>query len=67
MLCLLRLHFSESYVHLKSNLQLLEEISERVDRLPVGGEIEGPAVIFQKDSTVLLPPHSRTTVPRDAQ
>ena len=32
------------------------------DRLPVGGEIEGPAVIFQKDSTVLLPPHSHTTV-----
>ncbi|NET48035.1 MAG: hydantoinase/oxoprolinase family protein [Merismopedia sp. SIO2A8] len=32
------------------------------DRLPVGGEIEGPAVIFQKDSTVLLPPRSLTTV-----
>ncbi|MGF1519593.1 MAG: hydantoinase/oxoprolinase family protein [Nodosilinea sp.] len=32
------------------------------DRLPVGGEIEGPAVIFQKDSTILLPPHSHTTV-----
>jgi N-methylhydantoinase A len=32
------------------------------DRLPVGGIIEGPAVIFQKDSTVLLPPHSQTTV-----
>ncbi|MEL6402018.1 MAG: hydantoinase/oxoprolinase family protein [Cyanobacteria bacterium J06626_4] len=32
------------------------------DRLPSGGEIEGPAVIFQKDSTVLLPPHSHTTV-----
>ena len=32
------------------------------DRLPIGGEIEGPAVIFQKDSTVLLPPHSHTTV-----
>jgi N-methylhydantoinase A len=27
-----------------------------------GGIIEGPAVIFQKDSTVLLPPHSHTTV-----
>jgi hypothetical protein len=24
--------------------------------------IEGPTVIFQKDSTILLPPHSRTTV-----
>ena len=32
------------------------------DRLPAGGTIEGPAVIFQKDSTILLPPHSRTTV-----
>ena len=32
------------------------------DRLPIGAQIEGPAVIFQKDSTILLPPHSRTTV-----
>jgi N-methylhydantoinase A len=32
------------------------------DRLPIGGAIEGPAVIFQKDSTILLPPHSHTTV-----
>ncbi|MEL7504835.1 MAG: hydantoinase/oxoprolinase family protein [Cyanobacteria bacterium J06554_6] len=32
------------------------------DRLPAGGKIEGPAVIFQKDSTILLPPHSQTTV-----
>ena len=32
------------------------------DRLPMGAQIEGPAVIFQKDSTILLPPHSRTTV-----
>ncbi|MEM8502755.1 MAG: hydantoinase/oxoprolinase family protein [Cyanobacteria bacterium P01_D01_bin.1] len=32
------------------------------DRLPVGGTIEGPAVIFQKDSTILLAPHSQTTV-----
>ena len=32
------------------------------DRLPIGGQIEGPAVIFQKDSTILLPPHSHTTV-----
>ncbi|EKV00242.1 N-methylhydantoinase A/acetone carboxylase, beta subunit [Leptolyngbya sp. PCC 7375] len=32
------------------------------DRLPVGAQLEGPAVIFQKDSTILLPPHSRTTV-----
>ncbi|MEO1403667.1 MAG: hydantoinase/oxoprolinase family protein [Cyanobacteria bacterium J06635_1] len=32
------------------------------DRLPVGGQIEGPAVIFQKDSTILLPPHSQGTV-----
>lgn len=37
------------------------EFYER-DRLPVGGEIAGPAVIFQKDSTVLLPPQSHTTV-----
>jgi N-methylhydantoinase A len=43
----------------------LEEYSTNFferDRLPVGGIIEGPAVIFQKDSTVLLPPHSQTTV-----
>ncbi|MGP1383396.1 MAG: hydantoinase/oxoprolinase family protein [Thainema sp.] len=32
------------------------------DRLPSGGEIEGPAVIFQKDSTILLPPYSHSTV-----
>ncbi|MFG6102976.1 hydantoinase/oxoprolinase family protein [Leptothoe sp. EHU-05/26/07-4] len=32
------------------------------DRLPVGAQLEGPAIIFQKDSTILLPPHSRTTV-----
>ena len=32
------------------------------DRLPIGGKIEGPAVIFQKDSTTLLPPHSHARV-----
>ncbi|MEO0489105.1 MAG: hydantoinase/oxoprolinase family protein [Cyanobacteria bacterium J06659_2] len=32
------------------------------DRLPVGGQIEGPAVIFQKDSTILLPPNSQAIV-----
>ncbi|MEM9004852.1 MAG: hydantoinase/oxoprolinase family protein [Cyanobacteria bacterium P01_F01_bin.86] len=37
------------------------EFYER-DRLPSGGAITGPAVIFQKDSTTLLPPHSHATV-----
>ncbi|MEO0984789.1 MAG: hydantoinase/oxoprolinase family protein [Cyanobacteria bacterium J06639_14] len=37
------------------------EFYER-DRLPSGGAIAGPAVIFQKDSTTLLPPHSHATV-----
>lgn len=32
------------------------------DRLPVDGQIDGPAVLFQKDSTILLPPHSCATV-----
>jgi N-methylhydantoinase A len=32
------------------------------DRLPIGGVLEGPAVIFQKDSTILLPPQSQATV-----
>lgn len=32
------------------------------DRLPIGAQIEGPAVLFQKDSTTLLPPHARAVV-----
>jgi N-methylhydantoinase A len=32
------------------------------DRLPAGAGIPGPAVIFQKDSTTLLPPNARATV-----
>jgi len=37
------------------------EFYER-DRLPAGAVIDGPAVIFQKDSTAVLPPRSRATV-----
>jgi N-methylhydantoinase A len=34
----------------------------RRDRLPAGASIAGPAVIFQKDSTTVLPPTSTATV-----
>ena len=32
------------------------------DRIPVGTPLEGPAVIFQKDSTILVPPRASATL-----
>ena len=51
-----------TYFRVKGQLeQYTTHFFER-DRLPVGGLIEGPAVIFQKDSTILLPPASQAMV-----
>ena len=51
-----------TYFRVKGQLERYSTNFFERDRLPVGGEIEGPAVVFQKDSTILLPPHSHTTV-----
>lgn len=51
-----------TYFRVKGQLEKYSTDFFDRDRLPMGGKIEGPAIIFQKDSTVLLPPHSHTTV-----
>jgi N-methylhydantoinase A len=53
---------TETYFLVNGQLeQYSTQFFER-DRLPVGAEIEAPAVLFQKDSTILLPPHTRAIV-----
>jgi N-methylhydantoinase A len=53
---------TETYFRVNGQLeQYATQFFER-DRLPIGAQIEAPAVLFQKDSTILLPPHSRAIV-----
>ncbi|MBI4785259.1 MAG: hydantoinase/oxoprolinase family protein [Oscillatoriophycideae cyanobacterium NC_groundwater_1537_Pr4_S-0.65um_50_18] len=53
---------TETYFRVNGQLeQYATQFFER-DRLPIGGAIEAPAVLFQKDSTTLLPPHTRAIV-----
>jgi N-methylhydantoinase A len=57
-----RLKTADTYFRVDGRLERYPtEFYER-DRLPVGAVIDGPAVIFQKDSTTVLPPGSRATV-----
>ncbi|MEO0537473.1 MAG: hydantoinase/oxoprolinase family protein [Cyanobacteria bacterium P01_A01_bin.123] len=51
-----------TYFRVKGQLEKYSTNFFERDRLPVGGQIEGPAVIFQKDSTILLPPNSQAIV-----
>ena len=57
-----RLKSAETYFRINGSLKKLPtEFFER-SRIPIGTAIVGPAVIFQKDSTTVLPPGSRATV-----
>lgn len=53
---------AETYFRVDGSLKKLPtEFFERF-RIPIGAAIVGPAVIFQKDSTTVLPPGSQATV-----
>ncbi|MBD3886521.1 hydantoinase/oxoprolinase family protein [Phormidium tenue FACHB-886] len=53
---------TETYFRVNGQLeQYATQFFER-DCLPIGATLEAPAVLFQKDSTTLLPPHSRAVV-----
>ncbi|GAB4237820.1 MAG: hydantoinase/oxoprolinase family protein [Elainellaceae cyanobacterium] len=53
---------AETYFRVNGQLeQYATNFFER-DRLPAGARLEGPAVLFQKDSTTLLPPHTQAIV-----
>ncbi|MCU0568226.1 MAG: hydantoinase/oxoprolinase family protein [Oculatellaceae cyanobacterium Prado106] len=53
---------TETYFLVNGQLdQYATQFFER-DRLPLGAQIEAPAVFFQKDSTILLPPHTRAII-----
>ena len=53
---------AETYFRVDGSLKKLPtEFFER-SRIPIGAAITGPAVIFQKDSTTVLPPGSRAVV-----
>ncbi len=57
-----RLGGGQTYFRVDGTLQRLRtEFYER-SRLPLGSAIEGPAVIFQQDSTSVLPPESRAQI-----
>ena len=57
-----RLKSAETYFRVDGDLEKLRtEFFER-SRIPIGTAIVGPAVIFQKDSTTVLPPGSRAMV-----
>ena len=57
-----RLKSAETYFRIDGSLKKLPtEFFER-SRIPIGAAIVGPAVIFQKDSTTVLPPGSQATV-----
>jgi len=47
---------TETYFRVNGQLEKYSTNFFLRDRLPVDAQIEGPAVIFQKDSTTLLPP-----------
>ncbi|MBD1911909.1 MULTISPECIES: hydantoinase/oxoprolinase family protein [unclassified Leptolyngbya] len=49
---------TETYFRVNGQLEKYSTNFFERDRLPVNAQIEGPAVIFQKDSTTLLPPHT---------
>lgn len=51
-----------TYFRVNGQLETYSTTFFERDRLPAGGQLEGPAVIFQTDSTILLPPHSRAIV-----
>lgn len=51
-----------SYFAIGGELQQMPTTFYRRDRLPAGASVDGPAVIFQKDSTTVLPPASVATV-----
>ena len=57
-----RLKSAETYFRVDGSLKRLPtEFFER-SRIPIGTAITGPAVIFQKDSTTVVPPGSRAVV-----
>ncbi|MBE9080190.1 hydantoinase/oxoprolinase family protein [Romeria aff. gracilis LEGE 07310] len=51
-----------TYFRMDGKLERYDTDFYERDRLPAGGQLEGPAVIFQKDSTILLLPQSLATV-----
>jgi N-methylhydantoinase A len=51
-----------SYFAVGDELQQMPTTFYRRDRLPAGARVAGPAVIFQKDSTTVLPPDAVATV-----
>jgi len=53
---------TETYFRVNGQLETYSTNFFERDRLPLHAQIEGPAVIFQKDSTVLLPPNTRAIV-----
>ena len=54
----------EQDVHFQSNgsLESLPTVFYNREHLPVGEEIEGPAIVFQKDTTTVLPPDTSATL-----
>lgn len=56
------LKLGASYFAQGGELQQMPTTFYRRDRLPAGASVAGPAVIFQKDSTTVLPPDSVATV-----
>ena len=57
-----RLKSADTYFRVDGSLKRLPtEFFER-SRIPIGTAITGPAVIFQKDSTTVVPPGSRAVV-----
>jgi N-methylhydantoinase A len=53
---------TETYFRVNGQLEKYTTNFFERDRLPIHAQIEGPAVIFQKDTTTLLPPHTRAIV-----
>lgn len=53
---------AETYFRVDGRLEKYTTNFFERDRIPAGARLEGPAVIFQKDSTVLLPPRASATV-----
>lgn len=56
------LKVGSSYFAVGGELQQMPTTFYRRDRLPAGASVAGPAVIFQKDSTTVLPPGSVASV-----
>ncbi len=53
---------AETHFRVEGSLRKLRTEFFQRSRIPVGASIMGPAVIFQKDSTTVLPPGSRAAV-----